>query len=163
VGGRVLDDPVFPEMSADGPTKKAKNESAWGDQCSDWARRAGFAGMGLHGPRREVLIKVDGKLSSLRISFMIWQAKSATDNGYSLGQVMKFAGHRNPKTLVGHYLDDMSNVDGAAVFLGLEPRRDLTEDFRSASMRRNPDLRQSLPAKNLDELKQRSDFVDLCE
>ncbi|KIW36203.1 uncharacterized protein PV06_11531 [Exophiala oligosperma] len=26
----VLDDPVFPEMSADGVTKKVKNESAWG-------------------------------------------------------------------------------------------------------------------------------------
>jgi hypothetical protein len=76
---------------------------------------------------------------------------------------MKFAAHRNSKTLIGHYLDDMSNVDGAATFLGLEPRQDLTEDFRSASMRRNPDLRHSLPAKNLDELKQRWDFVDLCE
>jgi hypothetical protein len=76
---------------------------------------------------------------------------------------MKFAAHRNSKTLVGHYLDDMSNVDGAATFLGLEPRRDLTEDFRSASMRRNPDLRHSLPARNLDELKHRQDFIDLCE
>lgn len=75
---------------------------------------------------------------------------------------MKFAAHRNSKTLVGHYLDDMSNVDGVAAFLGLEPRRDLTEDFRSASIRRNPDLRYSLPAKNLDELKQRRDFIDLC-
>src|SRR5438045_1264659 len=56
---------------------------------------------------------------------------------------MKFAAHRNSKTLVGHYLDDTSNVDGAATFLGLEPRRDLTEDFRSASMRRNPSLRRS--------------------
>ena len=76
---------------------------------------------------------------------------------------MKFAAHRNSKTLVGHYLDDMSNVDGAAVFLGLEQRRDLTEDFRSASMRRNPDLRHSLPAKCLDELRQRRDFTDLGE
>jgi hypothetical protein len=76
---------------------------------------------------------------------------------------MKFAAHRNPKTLVGHYLDDMSNVDGAAAFLGLEPRRDLTEDFRSASMRRNPDLRHSLPTKNLDELKHRQDYLALCE
>jgi hypothetical protein len=39
----VLDDPVFPEMSADGATKKVKNESAWGGQCSDWAKRAGFS------------------------------------------------------------------------------------------------------------------------
>src|SRR5216117_3081693 len=60
---------------------------------------------------------------------------------------MKFAGHRNPKTLVGHYLDDMSNVDGAAAYLGLEPRRDITEDFRSASMGRNPGLLHSLAAK----------------
>ncbi len=76
---------------------------------------------------------------------------------------MKFAAHRNSKTLVGHYLDDMSNVDSAAVFLGLEPRRDLTEDFRSASMKRNPDLQHSLPGKCLDELRQRRDFTDLGE
>ncbi|KIW79865.1 hypothetical protein Z517_06480 [Fonsecaea pedrosoi CBS 271.37] len=141
----VLDDPVFPEMSVNGPTKKEKNESAWGHQCSDWAKRADFpGGIGLHAPRREALIKVD-------------------DGGYSLGQVMKFAAHRNPRTLVGHYLDNTSNVDGAAVFLGLQPRRDLTEDFRSASMKRNPDLPQSIPSKSLDELKHRPQFVALCE
>jgi hypothetical protein len=57
----VLDDPVFPEMSADGPTEKTKNETSWGHQCSDWAKRAGFTGgMGLHAARREALIKVDG-------------------------------------------------------------------------------------------------------
>jgi hypothetical protein len=64
----VLDAPVFPEMSADGPTEEPKNEGAWGHQCSDWAKRADFVdGMGLHAPRREVLIKVDGKGSSLQI------------------------------------------------------------------------------------------------
>lgn len=76
---------------------------------------------------------------------------------------MKFAAHRNPKTLVGHYLDDMSTIDGAAAFLGLEQRRDLTEDFRSASMGRDPNLRHSLPAKTLDELKHRQDFASLEE
>lgn len=76
---------------------------------------------------------------------------------------MKFCGHRNPKTIVGHYLDDMSNVDGAAVYLGLEQRQDITQDFRSASMKRNPDLHHSLPSKDLYELKQRRDFVDLSE
>jgi hypothetical protein len=30
----ALDDSVFPEMSADGATKKTKNETVWGDQCS---------------------------------------------------------------------------------------------------------------------------------
>ncbi|KAH8585838.1 hypothetical protein B0O99DRAFT_529941, partial [Bisporella sp. PMI_857] len=63
-----------------------------------------------------------------------------TDNSYSLGQVMKFTAHKNSNTLVGHYLDDMSNIDGATVFLCLKPRRDLTEDFRFAFIRRNPDL-----------------------
>jgi hypothetical protein len=76
---------------------------------------------------------------------------------------MKFAAHRNPKTLVGHYLDDTSNVDGAAYFLNLEPRRDLTEDFRSASMNKDLDLRHSLPAKFLEELRQRQDFTNLDE
>ncbi|TAQ83756.1 hypothetical protein B7494_g7916 [Chlorociboria aeruginascens] len=64
----ISDDPVFPEMSADGSTEKTKNETAWGHQCSDWAKRAGFTGgMGLHATRREALIKVDGKcLDELR-------------------------------------------------------------------------------------------------
>jgi len=75
---------------------------------------------------------------------------------------MKFAGHRNSKTLVGHYLCDMSNVDGAAAFLGLEPRRDITEDFRSASMGRNPGLLHSLPANILEELEQRDEYVQIC-
>lgn len=58
----VLDDPVFPEMSAAGLTKKTRNKTAWGNQCSDWAKRAGFPeGVGLHAARREVLIKADGK------------------------------------------------------------------------------------------------------
>ena len=57
----------------------------------------------------------------------------------------------------------MSNMDGAAVFLGLEPRRDLIKDFRSTSIRRNPDLRHLLLAKCLDELRQRRDFTDLNE
>nr|CAG8993140.1 Unknown function [Thelonectria discophora] len=131
----VLNDPIFPEMCRTGPTSKAKNKDAWGHQCSDWAKRANFiGGMGLHAARREELIKVD------------------EDSGYSLGQVMKFAGHRSSKTLVGHYLADMSNVDGAAAFLGLEPRRDVTEDFRSASM-----------AKLLEELKQGGDYTGLRE
>ncbi|KFY20604.1 hypothetical protein V493_07646 [Pseudogymnoascus sp. VKM F-4281 (FW-2241)] len=53
----VLDIPVFPEMSMDGLTEKAKNEASWGKQCSEWAKRADFPhGMGLHATRREVLI-----------------------------------------------------------------------------------------------------------
>lgn len=58
----VLNVPVFPEMSMDGPTEKAKNETSWGKQCSEWAKRADFPnGVGLHAARREALIQVDGK------------------------------------------------------------------------------------------------------
>ncbi|KAK3380534.1 hypothetical protein B0T24DRAFT_590996 [Lasiosphaeria ovina] len=87
----------------------------------------------LYTSRREELIKVD-----------------VVDSGHSLSQVMKFAGYRNAKTLVGHYLDDMSNV-----------RRDVTEDFRSASIGRNPGLLQSLPAKAVEELEKRQEYVEL--
>ena len=77
---------VFPEMSADGPTKKTKNETAWGAQCSDWAKRDGFElGMGLHAPRREELIQVGGKGSSLRIRIILQANKLAIDGGHSLG------------------------------------------------------------------------------
>jgi len=68
---------------------------------------------------------------------------------------MKFAGHRNSKTLISYYLDDMSNIDGAVAFLNLKPRRDLIEDFRSTSMKRDPNLWHSLLIKNREELKQR--------
>ena len=65
----MLDDPVFPKMSIDRPTEKTKNETAWGHQCSDWAKRADFTeGMGLHTTCREALIKVDGKGYSLQTS-----------------------------------------------------------------------------------------------
>jgi hypothetical protein len=68
----IVDAPVFPEMSADGPTEQPKNKGAWGHQCSDWAKRAGFVnGMGLHAPGREELIKVDGKGSPLQIRLML--------------------------------------------------------------------------------------------
>jgi hypothetical protein len=73
--GGVSDDPVFPEMSADGPTEKTKSETVWGHQCSDWAKRADFTGgMGLHAPRREALIKVDGEGSSVPNKFRARQA-----------------------------------------------------------------------------------------
>jgi hypothetical protein len=76
---------------------------------------------------------------------------------------MKFAGHRNSKTLVGNFLDDMSNVDGAAAFFGLERWRVVNEDLRSASMRRMPGLPQSLPAKIREELEQHPTFVNFSK
>ncbi len=58
----MLDKPVFPQWSADGPGGQAKNDKAWGNDVSNWAKRAGFLnGMGLHAVRREILIKLVGK------------------------------------------------------------------------------------------------------
>lgn len=56
----------------------------------------------------------------------------------------------------------MSNVDGVAAFLGLDLRRDVTEDFRSASMRRNPSLQHSMPAKLLEQFEQSEEHIKLC-
>jgi len=76
--------------------------------------------------------------------------------------VLKFAGQRNPKVLLNHYLDDMCTVDGAAVFLDMKPREDLTEDFRSATMKRNAQLPQTLPSAVKAELESQKDYVDLA-
>jgi hypothetical protein len=64
----------------------------------------------------------------------------AIDGGYLLGQVIKFAAHKNLKTLVSYYLDDISNIDNIVVFLGLKPRQDLIKDFCFTFIKRNPDL-----------------------
>ncbi len=47
--------------------------------------------------------------------------------------------------------------------LAWEPWRDLIEDFRSASIMRNPDFRHSFLANCLDELRKRQDFTNLGE
>ena len=81
------------------------------------------------------------------------------DNGYSVDERMVFAGHRNPRTFRSYYTAAMSTVDGQGSFLGTELRKDHLEVFRSMSKRRNPQLWQSLPAKEQDNLEQREDFV----
>ena len=69
--GGVLDDPVFPEMSADRPTAKTRNKTVWGYQYSDWAKRADFiGGMGLYTSRYKILIKVDGKATLVYTSLL---------------------------------------------------------------------------------------------
>ena len=73
----------------------------------------------------------------------------------------KLAAQKNIKTLVGHYLHALTTIDGAACYLGLQPRNDLTEDFRTATMKRNPDLQQSMPSKLQDELESRDEYVAL--
>uniref|UniRef100_A0A4E9EHL3 C2H2-type domain-containing protein n=1 Tax=Gibberella zeae TaxID=5518 RepID=A0A4E9EHL3_GIBZA len=135
--------PVFPEWSTTECKTKSKNPKSWVTQFSDWGNRAGFtAQLGLHAVRREALIKVN-------------------DNGYSLGQVLRFASQSNPGVLVNKYLGSVSTVDGAGSYLGMKLRTDLAEDFRSASVRRNPGLRFSLPARETEELQNSPEYLYL--
>ncbi|KAK3936796.1 hypothetical protein QBC46DRAFT_411766 [Diplogelasinospora grovesii] len=126
--------------SPPGPVDKRRDPTAWGRQALDWAVRAGF----FFAPRREILIK-------------------AHDSGEAIGQVLKFTGQRNPKVLLHLYLDNMCTIDGAAVFLSMNPRRDLTADFRSATMKRSAQLPQTLPSEAKAELEKQEDYVDLTE
>ncbi|OAQ63869.1 carbonic anhydrase [Purpureocillium lilacinum] len=136
----MIDRPVFPEWTRNGPTDKTRSPDSWSDEVSKWAKRAGLTnGTGLHAPRREALIKCNGTALDLSYS-------------YSLGQVLRFASQHNTHVLVNHYLGNMSTIDGAGTYLNMRPRTDLVEDFRSATMRWNPGLYLSLSAKDKEEL-----------
>ncbi|KAI0443369.1 hypothetical protein F4803DRAFT_515037 [Xylaria telfairii] len=138
---KMRDMPVFPAWTESGPQNTAKTPGSWADQVSKWAKRTGFLlGLPIHAIRREILLKVN-------------------DSGAAIGQVAKFAAHRNVNTLVGRYLPSLTTVDGAACYLGLQPRKDLTDEFRTATLKRNPDLQQSMPSKMQDELKSRDEYV----
>ncbi len=75
--------------------------------------------------------------------------------------MLRFASQNNIHVLANHYLSNVSTVDGAATYLGMQPRTDLAEGFRSATMRLNPGLSQTLPAEEEEELRKSQDFVSL--
>lgn len=83
------------------------------------------------------------------------------DGGNSVEQVLKFADQQNSAVLRRHYLGAMNIIDGAASFLDMDIRHDLTEDFRSATMRWNIDLPLGLQAKEQAELEQQEEYVAL--
>ncbi|KAM7186433.1 hypothetical protein V8F33_011826 [Rhypophila sp. PSN 637] len=87
----------------------------------------------------------------------------ATENGYSNDELLEFAAHTNQVTRRRDYISSIYSVDGQGSFLGTELRRDTAEDFRSATVRRNPELFLSLPAKEQDELQGRRDYVDVVD
>ena len=76
---------------------------------------------------------------------------------------MKFAGQRNPNTFRGYYMAKETTVDGLGSFFETELRKDLGEGFRSMTLRRRPQLWQSLPAKEQCDLEQREDFVAIVD
>lgn len=55
----------------------------------------------------------------------------------------------------------MSTIDGAANYLRMEHRTDLAENFRSATLKWNPSLIQSVPTKELDALKNSEEYCIL--
>ncbi|KAK3939345.1 hypothetical protein QBC46DRAFT_364849 [Diplogelasinospora grovesii] len=131
---RVLDLPVFPEISADGPTQKIQTGPAFSTQVKGLSQRAGMESpVTIHGIRRESLIQ-------------------ATSNGYSKDELMKFAAHTNQITLTRDYLSSITIVNSVR-----------TEDFRSITVKRNLKLFLLLPAKTQDELRQREDYVTITK
>ncbi|KAK0743500.1 hypothetical protein B0T18DRAFT_468843, partial [Schizothecium vesticola] len=138
-----LDQAVFPKLTSRGPKEKNRSPASWSHQISAWAIRVRFPdGVGLHCARREVLVKTN-------------------DSGYSVEQVLKFADQQNSSVLRRNYLGTMNTVDGAATYLGMDIRHDLTEDFRSATMRWNSDLPLKLPASGRAELEQQKEYATL--
>ncbi|KAL7940599.1 hypothetical protein V8C42DRAFT_362174 [Trichoderma barbatum] len=133
--------PVFPEWTSIGPSDKHQNPHGWANHINEWGVRTGLAeGVSVHCIRREVLIKAD-------------------DNGHSIGQVLKFASQKRPEVLVHHYLSNISTIDGAANFLGMERRTDLAEPFRSATMKFNPDLIHSIPMSEVKKLEKSEEYI----
>lgn len=63
--------------------------------------------------------------------------------------MLRFASQNNTNVLVNHYLGSISTINGAANYLQMQRRTDLAEHFRSATMKWNPNLLQSLPKKEL--------------
>ncbi|KAI6559726.1 hypothetical protein MCOR04_009790, partial [Pyricularia oryzae] len=53
--------------------------------------------------------------------------------------------------------------DGVASYLGMDIRRNLTEDFRSATMKWDSDLALQFPAREVDQLKQDEEYIRLKE
>ncbi|OCK73076.1 hypothetical protein K432DRAFT_365291 [Lepidopterella palustris CBS 459.81] len=139
----MLDRPFFQTMNSTGPTGKIVSATSFNSTLDGWSIRAGFErGIKIHDVRREALIKAD-------------------DNNYSVDERMKFAGQRDPSVFRQSYMHAMSTVDGQGSFLGTELRRDHIEGWRSMSLRRQPQLWQSLPAKEQYSLEQRPDFAEI--
>ncbi|PSN59180.1 hypothetical protein BS50DRAFT_509007, partial [Corynespora cassiicola Philippines] len=142
----VREDLVFLEMLASGPTKKGKNPNPCGTQCSDRALRADFL-------QAWDYMLLEERLSPKSMASGKWMRATL--------YLPKFAPHVTERTLERHYLHDMSNVDSSVRFLGLRIRTDLTVNFRSASMGRNPDLLLTLPAGIQHDLEMRKDYYSL--
>ena len=66
---------------------------------------------------------------------------------------MKFATHINQMTMTRDYLSSITVVDSLGGFLKLPVWNDQAEDFRSITIKRNPELFLLLPVKIQDKLR----------
>lgn len=77
--------------------------------------------------------------------------------------MLRFASQNNAGVLHNHYLSNISTVDSAAIYLRMQRRTDLAEDFLSVIMRWNPGVSHTLPAREEEELKKSDKYISLEE
>ncbi len=90
-------------------------------------------------------------------------ADFSEDNGYSIAERMKFAGHNNADTFFGSYAPELSTVDGMASYWNKRRRTVHLEGFRGLSLHHHPQLLQSLPAKVEADLDNCAEFVAISK
>ncbi|KAI9859031.1 MAG: hypothetical protein M1813_007159 [Trichoglossum hirsutum] len=135
--------PFFQVISHNGPTGKIQSASSFSKRLVELGHRAGYReNITVHDIRAETLVKAD-------------------NNGYSIAERMKFAGHTNSNTFSKSYMPQMSTVDGQSSYWRYKRRTIHLNVFRRLSLHYHPQLLQSLPAKLQADLKSRPDFVAL--
>ncbi|KAH7255156.1 uncharacterized protein BKA55DRAFT_725354 [Fusarium redolens] len=113
----MLEKPIFPDWTAEGPKATARSPYNWSHQASRWAIRAGFIdGCGMHCPRRDSLLKANGNAISNDDHAHL--AHSRSGSGASIEQVLKYADQQNSAVLRRNYLGSMNTIDGTGCFLG---------------------------------------------
>lgn len=80
-----------------------------------------------------------------------------------MGQIMRFASQRSTNVLINNYLGNISTIDGTSNYLQMEHRTDLADKFRSATMEYNPNLLQTIPANNLQDLQKQQEYLSALD
>lgn len=81
-----------------------------------------------------------------------------TDKLYLLTQRMKYRGHIDENTYCDYYALNNAGVDSQSAYFGALIRSLPSDLFRGLTVSRNPELWQSLPAKEQDELENSPEF-----
>jgi hypothetical protein len=107
----ILDVPFFQTMTSQGPTGKIQKSTSFGGQLVALSRQAGYEkNITVHDAQREALIKADGMVL-IQLDLFFLTNSLNEDNGYSIAERMKFAGHINPNTFLKSYIAQISTVE----------------------------------------------------